>query len=298
MTNPDRIIYPLRHDIVFKCVFGKEGNEPLLMKLIDAVLHFEGDRCIETLQLLNPLNLQEAPDDKFSIVDVRAVDRRGRRFTIEMQARRQTFFTRRLAYYLALLYAGQLKEGQGYDQPNPAYGIAILDDVLWPDHPSFESHFRFQEQLQPDTADTRLSGQLARGPRQDATSCRGHLPCGSPQGSVAGRAGTWPSVASGQGEPGATLVTHRDGGAAGAARVLPDLLELHFVELPKYHDRPEGLRSRLGKWLHVLRFAEHYVAGEPVPDDLREEEELAMAIEEARRVPETLAPGSRRQGVN
>ncbi|NLI79629.1 MAG: hypothetical protein GX442_24695, partial [Candidatus Riflebacteria bacterium] len=51
-------------------------------------------------------------------------------------------------------------------------------------------------------------------------------------------------------------------------------------------------------WLHVLRFAEHYVAGEPVPDDLREEEELAMAIEEARRVPETLAPGSRRQGVN
>ena len=174
-TTTDRKIYPLRDDFVFKLVFGQEGNERLLARLIDALLHFEGDRCIDNLQLLNPFNLKETPDDKFSIVDVKATDRGGRRFTIEMQARSDSFFTRRMAYYLALLYAGQLKEGHGFDELNPSYGIAILNDILLPTHPTFESHFRFQEQ-------TRTA-------------------------------------------PGANEL------------VLPDLMELHFVELPKYIDR-------------------------------------------------------------
>ena len=92
-----------------------------------------------------------------------------------------------MAYYLALLYAGQLKEGHGFDELNPSYGIAILNDILLSTHPTFESHFRFQEQ-------TRAA-------------------------------------------PGANDL------------VLPDLMELHFVELPKYIDRKTGLRSRLEKWL-------------------------------------------------
>ena len=221
-TTIDRKIYPLRDDFVFKVVFGQEGNERLLARLIDALLHFEGDRCIDNLQLLNPFNLKDTPDDKFSIVDVKATDRGGRRFTIEMQARSDSFFTRRMAYYLALLYAGQLKAGHGFDELNPSYGIAILNDILLPTHPTFESHFRFQEQ-------TRVA-------------------------------------------PGANEL------------VLPDLMELHFVELPKYVDRKTGLRSRLEKWLHILKFGEQYAAGKKLPEDFQDEKELLMAMEEMKRV--------------
>jgi hypothetical protein len=49
MEPASRKIYPLRDDFVFKFVFGQEGNERLLTKLIDALLHFEGDRCIADL---------------------------------------------------------------------------------------------------------------------------------------------------------------------------------------------------------------------------------------------------------
>ena len=153
---------------------------------------------------------------KFTIVDVKARDRSGRRFTIEMQARSQEFFARRMMYYLALLYAQQLTSGAGYDQLLTSYGIAILNDVLLPDHPHFEAHFRYRE--------------------------------------------------------------------TGTGLILPDLPELHFVELPKYHDRPSHLRNRLEKWLHVLKFSERYAAGEDLPEDIRAEEEIFMTVEETRRV--------------
>ena len=61
MQTTNRKIYPLRDDFVFKLVFGQEGNERLLAHLIDALLHFKGDRCIDKLQLLNPFNLKDAP---------------------------------------------------------------------------------------------------------------------------------------------------------------------------------------------------------------------------------------------
>jgi len=60
MQTTNRKIYPLRDDFVFKLVFGQEGNERLLAHLIDALLHFKGDRCIDNLQLLNPFNLKDA----------------------------------------------------------------------------------------------------------------------------------------------------------------------------------------------------------------------------------------------
>ncbi|HOT29833.1 MAG TPA: PD-(D/E)XK nuclease family transposase, partial [Candidatus Ozemobacteraceae bacterium] len=59
----DRKVYPLRNDVVFKLVFGREGNEEILARLIDALLHFTGDRCIAELTLLSPLNLKEFHDD-------------------------------------------------------------------------------------------------------------------------------------------------------------------------------------------------------------------------------------------
>jgi predicted transposase/invertase (TIGR01784 family) len=164
-----------------------------------------------------PEKPKETPDDKFSIVDVKATDQAGRRFTIEMQVRAEPHFTRRMMYYLSLLYANQLTAGKGYGELHVSYAIAILDDILFPEHDRFETHFTYRESA------LNLS--------------------------------------------------------------LPDLPQLHFVELPKYADKPAGLRSRLEKWLHVLRFGEHYASGErELPDDIRAEEEMFMAIEEAKRV--------------
>ena len=138
-------IYSFFDDFVFKLTFGSEGNESLLMRLLDALLHLEGPRRIHSLQLLNPFNLKEVADAKFTVVDVKAVDGLGQRFTIEVQARDKMAFIPRLAYYLAHLYAGQLKEGEGFEKLCQCYAIAILNYRQFPEHEQLQSVFRFQE---------------------------------------------------------------------------------------------------------------------------------------------------------
>ena len=42
-----------------------------------------------------------------------------------MQVREKPDFSKRMAYYLALLYVGQLKKGHDYDRLYPAFGILL-----------------------------------------------------------------------------------------------------------------------------------------------------------------------------
>jgi len=64
-------------------------------------------------------------------------------------------------------------------------------------------------------------------------------------------------------------------------RRLSDILQLHFIELPKFKkDKPHALRTPFEKWLHILRFAQVYESGDlPVPNILMEEDGIKMAIE-------------------
>ena len=66
---------------------------------------------------------------------------------------------------------------------------------------------------------------------------------------------------------------------------LTDLMELHFIELPKYRRKAHRrLQSRLEKWLYVLRFGEMFASGEPLPEELQQEEGIAMAMKELQQV--------------
>ena len=72
-------------DYVFKKLFGTEASVPLLLSLLDAVLKPPPDRRLVTLEIIDPFNSKETPDDKLSIVDVKARDQSGRLYNIEMQ---------------------------------------------------------------------------------------------------------------------------------------------------------------------------------------------------------------------
>ncbi|HPZ09656.1 MAG TPA: Rpn family recombination-promoting nuclease/putative transposase [Candidatus Eremiobacteraeota bacterium] len=63
---------------------------------------------------------------------------------------------------------------------------------------------------------------------------------------------------------------------------LTDVKELHFIELPKFKkDKPKKLQSRFERWLHVLKFGELYAEDiDNLPDELKEEEEIVMALQE------------------
>ncbi len=83
----DEKFFGLTNDVVFKIVFSSPGNERLLVLLLNALLQLKGKNMIEELEILNPFNLPEFINDKFSIIDVRAKDCAGNRYCIEVQMR-------------------------------------------------------------------------------------------------------------------------------------------------------------------------------------------------------------------
>ncbi|MBX3166728.1 MAG: PD-(D/E)XK nuclease family transposase [Candidatus Eremiobacteraeota bacterium] len=69
-------------------------------------------------------------------------------------------------------------------------------------------------------------------------------------------------------------------------RHFPDILELHYIELSKFKkDKPQDLRSRFERWLHILKFGELYRdQNSPIPAKLIQDKEVVMALKTYRQV--------------
>jgi predicted transposase/invertase (TIGR01784 family) len=117
-------------DYAFKKLFGDPDNSDLLIHLLNAVL--TPDSPIVEAEILNPFNDKQFAEDKQSILDIKARDARGTWYNVEMQAKALGVLRRRLPYYNALLYVGQLSEGEGYELLASAITVCFLDDILFP----------------------------------------------------------------------------------------------------------------------------------------------------------------------
>jgi predicted transposase/invertase (TIGR01784 family) len=53
---------------------------------------------------MNPFNEKDAPDDKKSVLDIKARDQRGRKHNVEMQMVAPGTYPRRVLYYWAELH--------------------------------------------------------------------------------------------------------------------------------------------------------------------------------------------------
>ena len=129
-------------DYAFKRLFGREQNRALLADVIDAVLRPLPEHRIVELQILNPFNDKQAPDDKLSVVDVKARDQSGRQFNVEMQMVAERHLARRILYYWARLHQQQMREGDDYSELRPTVSICFLNSTLFPSVPNY--HLPFQ----------------------------------------------------------------------------------------------------------------------------------------------------------
>jgi predicted transposase/invertase (TIGR01784 family) len=129
-------------DYAFKHLLGREATRPILIDVIDAVLHAEPGRRIRDIELLNPFNPKEALDDKLSILDIKARDQSGRQFNIEMQMLASPTYEKRILYYGTRLHQQQLHQEEEYAELKPTISISFLDDVLFPQ--TTEHHLRFR----------------------------------------------------------------------------------------------------------------------------------------------------------
>lgn len=114
-----------RVDFAFKKLFGSEENKDILISFINAVV--SEDEQITDLVLKNPYNPKNFGSDKLSILDVKAVDQKGRWYNIEMQITDQEYYDKRALYYWSRIYNSQLQEGINYDKLTKTIGINVLN---------------------------------------------------------------------------------------------------------------------------------------------------------------------------
>ncbi len=135
---------PLFNDLVFKYVFGSKEHVSALCAFLNAILSPLMKHRIVQVNLENPFNLQEALDEKLSILDIRATDETGRILNLEMQVAEDGRYAQRALYYACKTHAQQLKVGEDYQNLTPVISISILN-WIWNPSPKLHSIFRLKE---------------------------------------------------------------------------------------------------------------------------------------------------------
>ena len=120
-----------KNDYVFKRLFADAPD--LLLALINALR--PAAPPLTALTVLNPTIDPAELQGKYIVLDLRAVDRDGGQFNVEMQVRRHRAWGARGTYYLARMVSGQLAAGEDYTELKPVVGVHLLDFDLFPEHP-------------------------------------------------------------------------------------------------------------------------------------------------------------------
>ncbi len=129
-------------DYAFKRVYGREENRDVLASILEAVLAGTEFGTIFDLEILNPFNERATADDKLSIVDVRARQKSGELFNVDMQLLSFKSMPQRLLYYWAVSYAEQLGKGIDYSALKPAIVICFADCDVFPGRSGYHSRFQ------------------------------------------------------------------------------------------------------------------------------------------------------------
>ncbi len=115
-----------RVDFAFKILFGSEENkDTILLPFINAVLAPENQ--LTELELLNPYNHKTHSTDKLSILDIKAKDKTGKVYHVEMQMNDRIAYDQRALYYWSKIYSQQLSEGQSFSKLRKTISINVLN---------------------------------------------------------------------------------------------------------------------------------------------------------------------------
>ncbi|MGM9733444.1 MAG: Rpn family recombination-promoting nuclease/putative transposase, partial [Prevotella sp.] len=128
-------------DLTFKKVFGEHPD--LVISLLNALLPFtKKEEKVKSVEYLTPELVPNNPLRKYSIVDVRCKDQRGRQFIVEMQMIWSSEFKQRVMFNSAKAYVSQLKTGEDYHLVEPVYSLNLVNDVFEKDVPEYYHYYR------------------------------------------------------------------------------------------------------------------------------------------------------------
>ena len=127
-------------DLTFKKVFGEHPD--LVISLLNALRPLKKGEEIQSVEYLTPEMVPDNPLRKFSIVDVRCKDQRGRQFIVEMQMVWSPEFMQRVMFNSAKAYVRQLDKKEDYRLLEPVYSLNLVNDVFLKDVPEYYHYYR------------------------------------------------------------------------------------------------------------------------------------------------------------
>ncbi len=130
-----KIDYTMTNDYMFRAVL--QENKKVLTGMLCSLLHLEHHK-IESVVIVNPIQLGEAVNDKTFVLDVKVILNNSVIINIEMQVLHQSFWNDRSLLYLCSTF-NNLEKGEGYTEVKPAYHIGILDFTPFSEYPEFYS---------------------------------------------------------------------------------------------------------------------------------------------------------------
>ena len=135
-------------DLTFKKVFGEHPD--LVISLLNALLPLKKGEEIQSVEYLTPEMVPDNPLRKFSIVDVRCKDQRGRQFIVEMQMVWSPEFMQRVMFNSAKAYVRQLDKKEDYRLLEPVYSLNLVNDVFLKDVPEYYHYYRMVHEKHTD----------------------------------------------------------------------------------------------------------------------------------------------------
>ncbi len=136
--------YTLMNDFLAK--YTLQNDLYALAGLLSALLDLDLNE-ITNINILNPVELNEAIDDKKCILDVKLEMNHSTIINIEIQSVYQSFWPERSLTYLCRMF-DHLKEGQSYSDLKPCIQIGILEnDIFKSDYPRYTGDFYSEYQL-------------------------------------------------------------------------------------------------------------------------------------------------------
>ena len=106
----------ITNDIAFRKIFGNEKKKIILISFLNAVINLQGNQRIADISIANPYQLPILPNMKTSIIDVKATDKQGKTFIVEMQVADVNAMDKRLLYYTSKEYSQQIVSGDKYTE--------------------------------------------------------------------------------------------------------------------------------------------------------------------------------------
>ena len=152
-----KLEYTLMNDFLAK--YTLQNDVYALKGLLAALLDLETDK-ITAIEILNPVELHEAIDDKKCILDLKLELNQETIINIEIQTTYQDYWAERSLTYLCRNF-DHLKEGQGYQEIKPCIQIGILEkDVFRQEDPRYTGEFYSRYQMLHVEKHTEYSGKF------------------------------------------------------------------------------------------------------------------------------------------